>query len=70
MKKKIFAIVVIVFSVLIMSFFIGTGFIMKILSPDYKKYHDALTSMNQRICSELGLYYDADYNLVRKKENC
>ena len=29
---------------------------MKILSPDFKKYHDALTSMNQRICSELGLY--------------
>lgn len=43
---------------------------MKILSPDYKKYHDALTAMNKRICSELGLYYDVDYNLVRKKENC
>lgn len=41
---------------------------MKILSPDFKKYHDALTSMNQRICSELGLYYDANYNLVRKYE--
>ena len=40
---------------------------MKILSPDYKKYHDALTAMNQRICSELGLYYDTNYNLVRKK---
>ena len=43
---------------------------MKILSPDYKKYHDALTAMNQRICSELGLYYDANYNLVRKKAKC
>lgn len=42
---------------------------MKILSPDYKKYHDALTIMNQRICSELGLYYDTNYNLVRKKAN-
>ncbi len=42
---------------------------MKILSPDYKKYHDALTAMNQRICSELGLYYDTNYNLVRKKQN-
>ena len=41
---------------------------MKILSPDFKKYHDALTSMNQRICSELGLYYYANYNLVRKYE--
>lgn len=39
---------------------------MKILSPTYKKYHDALMNMNNRICSELGLYYDADYNLVRK----
>ena len=42
---------------------------MKILSPDYKKYHDALTAMNQRICSELGLYYDTNYNLVRKNTN-
>lgn len=40
---------------------------MKKLSPDYKMYHEALTAMNQRICSELGLYYDANYNLVRKK---
>lgn len=40
---------------------------MKKLSPDYKTYHEALTSMNQRICSELGLYYDTNYNLVRKK---
>lgn len=40
---------------------------MKKLSPDYKKYHEALTAMNQKICSELGLYYDTNYNLVRKK---
>ena len=40
---------------------------MKKLSPDYKKYHDALTSVNQRICSDLGLYYDTNYNLIRKK---
>jgi len=39
---------------------------MKILSPAYKIYHDALTSMNNRICGELGLYYDANYKLVRK----
>ena len=39
---------------------------MKILSPAYKAYHDALTNMNSRICAELGLYYDADYHLVRK----
>ena len=40
---------------------------MKILSPAYKTYHDALTSINNRICAELDLYYDTDYNLVRKK---
>lgn len=39
---------------------------MKILSPAYKTYHDALTNINNRICAELGLYYDADYHLVRK----
>lgn len=39
---------------------------MKILSPAYKLYHDALTSLNNRICAELGLFYDANYNLVRK----
>ena len=40
---------------------------MKKLSPAYKKYHEAMTAMNQRICSELGLYYDTNYNLLRKK---
>ena len=40
---------------------------MKILSPAYKTYHDALTSINNRLCAELDLYYDTDYNLVRKK---
>ena len=40
---------------------------MKKLSSDYKTYHEALTAMNQRICSELGLYYDTNYNLVRKR---
>lgn len=40
---------------------------MKKLSPDYHTYHEAMTAMNQRICSELGLYYDSNYNLVRKK---
>ena len=40
---------------------------MKKLSQTYKVYHDAMTAMNQRICSELGLYYDTNYNLLRKK---
>ena len=45
---------------------------MMILSPQYKEYHDALEKMNERICKELGMYYDSDYRLVvrkREKEN-
>lgn len=38
------------------------------LSPPYKEYHDALTKVNDRICSDLGLYYDSDYRLVMKKK--
>lgn len=41
---------------------------MKKLSPPYKAYHEAFTSMNDRICKDLGLYYDAAYNLVRKEQ--
>lgn len=37
------------------------------LSPSYKVYHEALTNMNNRICKDLGLYYDSNYNLVIKK---
>lgn len=40
---------------------------MSRLSPDYKKYHDALMQINDRICNDLGLYYDSNYNLVMKK---
>lgn len=40
---------------------------MKILSPKYKEYHDALTRVNERICQDLGLYYDSKYNLIMKK---
>ena len=39
---------------------------MIILSPKYKEYHDALTSINIRICNDLGLYYDSNYNLIMK----
>ena len=38
------------------------------LSPPYKEYHDALTQINDRICSDLGLYYDTNYHLVMKKK--
>lgn len=37
------------------------------LSPKYKEYHDALTQINHRICRDLGLYYDSDYQLVMKE---
>lgn len=37
------------------------------LSPLYADYKEALDSVNARICRELGLYYDANYNLVMKK---
>ncbi len=39
---------------------------MKILSPKYKIYHDALTSVNDRMCLDAGAYYDSDYNIVIK----
>ena len=36
------------------------------LSPKYKEFHDALEKLNDRICSELNLYYDNNYNLIQK----
>lgn len=41
---------------------------MKILSPKYNEYHNALMNLNNRICKELGLRYDSNYNLVMDKE--
>lgn len=40
---------------------------MKRLSPTYKAYQDALTALNARLCEDLGLYYDSDFNLRLKK---
>ena len=40
---------------------------MKALSPKYKEYHDALMRANDRVCADLGLYYDSNYNLVVKQ---
>ena len=37
------------------------------LSPKYKEYHDALQAVNKKICEELGLYYDSNFQLVIKK---
>ena len=36
------------------------------LSPPYKAYRDALRSLNDRLCLDLSLYYDADFHLRRK----
>ena len=33
------------------------------LSPKYKTYHEALLLLNQKICTDLGLYY---YSLIIK----
>lgn len=39
---------------------------LMILSPKYAEYKKSLDALNNRICSELGLYYDSNYNLVMK----
>lgn len=36
------------------------------LSPPYRSYRDALRSLNDRLCRDLSLYYDADFHLRRK----
>ena len=41
---------------------------MKRLSPAYRAYHDALSALNARICEDLGLYYDSDFNLLMAKK--
>ena len=41
---------------------------MMALSPEYKAYHDALDKINQRICEDLGLYYDSKFQLVLKNK--
>ena len=39
---------------------------LMVLSPKYAEYKKSLDALNNRICSELGLYYDSNYNLVMK----
>ncbi len=36
------------------------------LSPKYREYQQALSALNQRICKELGLYYDSEFRMVMK----
>lgn len=43
---------------------------MKRLSPSYRAYHDALHQLNDRLCRDLGLYYDSHFHLrLRKRED-
>lgn len=39
---------------------------LMVLSPKYAEYKKSLDALNNRICSELGLYYDSNYHLVMK----
>lgn len=41
---------------------------LKALSPQYAEYKNAMDKVNDRICRELGLYYDTNYNLVIRKQ--
>lgn len=41
---------------------------MKRLSPTYRAYHDALDQLNERLCRDLGLHYDAAWNLIVRKQ--
>ena len=40
---------------------------LMILSPKYGEYKRALDNVNDRICRELGLHYDSNFNLVIRK---
>ena len=39
---------------------------LMVLSPQYAEYKKALDKVNDRMCRELGLHYDSNYNLVIK----
>lgn len=41
---------------------------LMVLSPKYGEYKKALDSVNDRICRELGLHYDSNFNLIIKKQ--
>lgn len=40
---------------------------LMVLSPQYAEYKEALDKVNDRMCRELGMHYDSNYNLVIKK---
>lgn len=39
------------------------------LSPKYREYREALMQINDRICRDLNLYYDSNFQLKMKKED-
>lgn len=39
------------------------------LSPQYAEYKKYLDLINSRICRDLGMYYDAEYNIVIRRES-
>ena len=40
---------------------------LMVLSPKYAEYKKALDAINDKICQELGLHYDTNYNLVIRR---
>lgn len=42
---------------------------MKILSNDYKEYHDKLMKLNDKLSKELGIKYDENMRVIIVKDN-
>ena len=41
---------------------------MKILSSEYKDYHDKLTTLNDKLSKELGIKYDENMRIIISKK--
>ena len=41
---------------------------MKIISSDYREYHDKLTELNERLSKELGIKYDENMRVIIVKD--
>lgn len=42
---------------------------MKILSKEYKEYHDKLSRLNNKLSKELGIKYDENMRVIVVKAN-
>ena len=42
---------------------------MKILSSEYKEYHDKLIKLNDKLSKELGIKYDENMSIIRSKND-